>query len=123
MILVLRILLAVLGGLFLILDFRAYVCQRLNETMGLLWAGVSIVLLLAGIIPFSTGHGYDAAVLLLFLVCFLLLLLLFKLSKMVSVLMMKNQELAMQVSLLNQENERILHEIGILTDEKNTVRD
>lgn len=123
MIVVLRILLAVLGGLFLILDFGAYVRQRLNETMGLLWAGVSIVLLLAGILPFSEGHGYDAAVLLLFFVCFLLLILLFKLSRMVSVLMMKNQELAMQVSLLNQENERILHEIGILTDEKNTVRD
>ena len=33
-----------------------------------------------------------------------------------SVLIMKNRELAMQVSLLNQENERILHELGILKD-------
>lgn len=123
MILVLRILLMAVGALFLVLDFRAYVRQKLNETLGILWGFVSLAILLAGIVSFSAGHGYDVAFLLLFFVCSLLLFMLFKLSKMVSVLMMKNQELAMQVSLLNQENERILHEIGILTDEKNTIRD
>ena len=41
-----------------------------------------------------------------------------------SVVVVKNQELAMQVSLLNQENERILQELKGLVDEKeNIVRD
>ena len=40
-----------------------------------------------------------------------------------SVLSMKNQELAMQVSLLNQENEKILQELGLTDEKKDIVRD
>lgn len=39
----------------------------------------------------------------------------------VSVVVVKNQELAMQVSLLNQENERILQELKGLVDEKENI--
>lgn len=118
MIMVLRVLLALTGILFLILDFRAYVRQKLTDSMGILWAFVSIVLILTGVVAFPEKYEYNYIVFLVFLVCLLLLLLLFKVSKTVSVLVMKNQELAMQVSLLNQENERILHKLGILSDEK-----
>ena len=118
MILVLRILLTAVGSLFLVLDFRAYVRQKLNETMGILWGFVSLAILLAGIFSFSAGHGYDVAFLLLFFVCSLLFLLLFKLSKLVSVLMMKTQELAMQVSLLNNDYEKIIKELEKLEKEK-----
>ena len=90
----------------------------LTGSMGILWAFVSIVLILTGVVAFPEKHEYNDIVFLVFLVCLLLLLLLFKVSKTVSVLVMKNQELAMQVSLLNQENERILHKLGILSDEK-----
>ena len=51
-------------------------------------------------------------------VCLLLLFLLFEVSRMISTLSMKNQELAMQVSLLNQENEKILRRLGMLMDEE-----
>ena len=50
-------------------------------------------------------------------------------STQVSLLMRKNQELAMQISLLNQDNETILKQLEELQeklekdDEKNTVRD
>ncbi len=118
MMMVLRLLLALTGILFLFLDFRAYVRQKLTDSMGILWAFVSIVLILTGVVAFPEKHEYNDIVFLVFLVCLLLLLLLFKVSKTVSVLVMKNQELAMQVSLLNQENERILHKLGILSDEK-----
>ena len=121
MLMILRILLTLTGILFLVLDFRAYVRQKLTDTMGILWAFVSIVLIITGVVALPRNQEYNYMIILLFIVCLLLLFLLFKVSKTVSVLVMKNQELAMQVSLLNQENERILHKLGILHDEKETT--
>ena len=119
-----RILMVGTGILFLILAFWAYTKQKLNDSMALIWAFVSIALVITGAVPAVSKHLSESLLIFMFIICLLLLFLLFKLSKAVSVLTMKNQELAMQVSLLNQENERILHKLGILTDEKkDSVRD
>ena len=107
--------------MFLLGDINAYVRQKLTDTIGLLWAFVSVALILSGVVSVPGAREEEYLVVLLLAVCLLLLILLFKLSKVVSVLSMKNQELAMQVSLLNQENERILHRLGILTDEKKDI--
>lgn len=120
-ILILRIFLTAAGVLFLLGDINAYVRQKLTDTIGLLWAFVSVALILTGVVSVPGAREAEYLVVLLLAVCLLLLILLFKLSKVVSVLSMKNQELAMQVSLLNQENERILHRLGILTDEKKDI--
>ena len=120
-ILILRIFLTAAGVLFLLGDINAYVRQKLTDTIGLLWAFVSVALILTGVVSVPGARVEEYLVVLLLAVCLLLLILLFKLSKVVSVLSMKNQELAMQVSLLNQENERILHRLGILTDEKKDI--
>lgn len=120
-ILILRIFLTAAGVLFLLGDINAYVRQKLTDTIGLLWAFVSVALILTGVVSVPGAREGEYLVVLLLAVCLLLLILLFKLSKVVSVLSMKNQELAMQVSLLNQENERILHRLGILTDEKKDI--
>ena len=120
-ILILRIFLTAAGVLFLFGDINAYVRQKLTDTIGLLWAFVSVALILTGVVSVPGAREEEYLVVLLLAVCLLLLILLFKLSKVVSVLSMKNQELAMQVSLLNQENERILHRLGILTDEKKDI--
>ena len=120
-ILILRIFLTAAGVLFLLGDINAYVRQKLTDTIGLLWAFVSVALILTGVVSVPGAWEEEYLVVLLLAVCLLLLILLFKLSKVVSVLSMKNQELAMQVSLLNQENERILHRLGILTDEKKDI--
>jgi len=120
-ILILRIFLTAAGVLFLLGDINAYVRQKLTDTIGLLWAFVSVTLILTGVVSVPKAKEEEYLVVLLLAVCLLLLILLFKLSKVVSVLSMKNQELAMQVSLLNQENERILHRLGILTDEKKDI--
>lgn len=118
MVTIFRALMIGTGILFIAMDFYSYAKQKLNESMGLLWAFVSIALIVTGAVPaFSKGLS-EWLLICLFIICLLLLFLLFKVTKAVSVLTMKNQELAMQVSLLNQENERILHELGILTDEK-----
>ena len=109
---------------FWFLRFWAYTRQKLNDSMALIWAFVSIALVITGAVPAVSKHLSESLLIFMFIICLLLLFLLFKVSKAVSVLSMKNQELAMQVSLLNQENERILHKLGILTDEKkDSVRD
>ena len=121
---IIRILMAGTGILFLVLAFWAYTRQKLNDSMALIWAFVSIALVITGAVPAVSKHLSESLLIFMFIICLLLLFLLFKVSKAVSVLSMKNQELAMQVSLLNQENERILHKLGILTDEKkDSVRD
>ena len=121
---IIRILMVGTGILFLVLAFWAYTRQKLNDRMALIWAFVSIALVITGAVPAVSKHLSESLLIFMFIICLLLLFLLFKVSKAVSVLSMKNQELAMQVSLLNQENERILHKLGILTDEKkDSVRD
>ena len=111
------------GIVFLLWDFYSYARQKLNESMGLIWAFVSIALIVTGAVPALSGGVSEWLLICLFIICLLLLFLLFKVTKAVSVLTMKNQELAMQVSLLNQENEKILHRLGIVSDEKkDTVR-
>ena len=121
---IIRILMVGTEILFLVLAFWAYTRQKLNDSMALIWAFVSIALVITGAVPAVSKHLSESLLIFMFIICLLLLFLLFKVSKAVSVLSMKNQELAMQVSLLNQENERILHKLGILTDEKkDSVRD
>lgn len=120
---IIRILMVGTGILFLVLAFWAYTRQKLNDSMALIWAFVSIALVITGAVPAVSKHLSESLLIFMFIICLLLLFLLFKVSKAVSVLSMKNQELAMQVSLLNQENEKILHQLGILKDEKkDTVR-
>ena len=121
---IIRILMVGTGILFLVLAFWAYTRQKLNDSMALIWVFVSIALVITGAVPAVSKHLSESLLIFMFIICLLLLFLLFKVSKAVSVLSMKNQELAMQVSLLNQENERILHKLGILSDEKkDSVRD
>ena len=118
-----RTLMVATGIVFLLWDFYSYARQKLNESMGLIWAFVSIALIVTGAVPALSGGVSEWLLICLFIICLLLLFLLFKVTKAVSVLTMRNQELAMQVSLLNQENEKVLHQLGIVTDEKkDTVR-
>lgn len=116
-----RILCIATGILFLILDFRAYVRQKLTESIGLVWMLFSVILIVLGVSSGALSVSDNHIFLWIFLIAFILICLLFRISMAVSGLILKNQELAMQVSLLNQENERILHELGILTDEKKDI--
>ena len=118
MLIFVRIGLVLEGIIFLIMDLRNYVRQRLTETTAILWALVSVILIITGAVPFPETYTYDTMLWLLMGVCLLLLFVLFEVSRMISTLSMKNQELAMQVSLLNQENEKILRRLGMLMDEE-----
>lgn len=111
---VLKISCILIGIILLTLDINAYVRQKLTDEMGLSIGGFSVFLIIMGIILHF--HNKDTSVVMvLAMICFcFLLLIIFSLCTSVSVLVMKNRELAMQVSLLNQENERIIHETGIV---------
>lgn len=114
---VLRLALIILGIIFLMISLNAYVRQRLTEEMGLLWGGFALFLILLGVFVGFFNRADKPVVIAGVILLGLLLLVVFFLSTAVSVLIMKNRELAMQVSLLNQENERILHMLGIVTKE------
>lgn len=55
-ILILRIFLTAAGVLFLLGDINAYVRQKLTDTIGLLWAFVSVALILTGVVSVP-GQG------------------------------------------------------------------
>lgn len=115
---ILKLIVAGAGILLLFMDFSAFARKRMNETIGLGWALFGIVLILVGLVPGLSGWSSvmaDGAYAAFFLIIAAIILGIFGLSMSISVLLMKNQELAMQVSLLNQENERMLGELENLT--------
>lgn len=116
--LILRIIMIILGIWLLGCTFMSYAYKKLNEKMAIGWSLFSVILVLLGAVPALAGWSSalcNASYIALFIVLFVTLWLMFKLSEYVSVLSRKNQELAMHVSLLNQENERILLELQKLT--------
>lgn len=113
------IVMIVLGALLLVLDFLAYAQKKLTESFGLIWALLAILLLAAGIL-FLVAEQTVTVVLLILTAAFVFFL--FGVSQMVSVLVMKNQELAMQVSLLNQENESVLQELEQMRERRGDER-
>lgn len=123
---ILKVLMIGFGIFLLIMDLFMYARQKLTDVIGLGWAIVSLALLVAGIVVSLDdvcylGSGAKNIGLLMFAVFAVIILFLFKISMAVSVVVVKNQELAMQVSLLNQENERILQELKVLVDEKEDI--
>lgn len=123
---ILKVLMIDFGIFLLIMDLFMYARQKLTDGIGLGWAIVSLALLVAGIVVSLDDvcylwSGEKNIVLLMFAVFAVIILFLFKISMAVSVVVVKNQELAMQVSLLNQENERILQELKGLVDEKEDI--
>lgn len=116
--LIFRLAMAILGLLLLPTSFYALAKKKMTESMGLCWVFASIFLLIFGIVPGLCAwsmwlSNLELAVLVLFAAGAITFL--FIISSMMSILFMKNQELAMQVSLLNQENERILGELEKIT--------
>lgn len=115
---ILRIAVIVIGCLFLIWNFAAYIKKNLTEKFTWLWTLFSVVLILSGVVPglydwssVMNNTGYIAAG----IVAFLIVMYVFIITKEIAELKRRNKELAMHVSLLNQENERILARLEKLT--------
>lgn len=106
------------GGALLVWSFLAYAKHRLTENFGMSWGLVALCLAAAGVVLLVTEQSFAAMVAVILCLGILLVLCLFGFSQAISILIMKNQELAMQVSLLNQENESILQELTNMKEQK-----
>lgn len=116
--LIIRIVVAALSLILLARDFISYCKQKINEMFAFGWGVFALAMFLVCVIPAWSGwsralSGTTFAVLIV--LATLLICILFSLSKLISQLTAKNQELAMQVSLLNNENARMLRVIKELT--------
>lgn len=119
----LRIIMVVLGIFLLCMTFLSLARRRMTEQFCLVWGFFSLVLIFSGILltPSQWGNYVSESGLVLILAAlFCLVAGSWFISTQTSLLIRKNQELAMQISLLNQENERILSEIRILMEKEKT---
>ena len=104
--------LIMLGLLLLVWSFLAYAKHRMTENFGMIWGVAALCLLVTGIVLFVAGNSLVTVFAVVIFLGILLVFGLFGFSIAISILIMKNQELAMHVSLLNQENESILQEFA-----------
>ena len=102
----------ILSVLLLVWSFLAYAKRRMTENFGMIWAVAAICLLIIGIVLLVAEQSLVTVYAVVIFLGILLVLGLFGFSIAISILIMKNQELAMHVSLLNQENESILHALA-----------
>lgn len=102
----------ILSVLLLVWSFLAYAKHRMTENFGMIWGTAALCLLVTGIVLLAAGQSPVTVFVIVIFLGILLVLGLFGFSIAISILIMKNQELAMHVSLLNQENESILQELA-----------
>ena len=106
--------LIVIGVFIMALSFVLHAKIRLKVNLAVVWEFVGIALILTGAVPVFSSWCYLLAkgtVIAMFVVGAFVLWGCYEVCILISVLSMKNQELAVQVSLLNQENELLLNEM------------
>jgi len=109
-----RLIVIVAGSCLLLLTFYMYSKRKLTDNIAMGWALFSAVMIMAGAIRAWSGWSRALALAsypMVFAMGGLIIVIIFRHSIHLSLLMMKNQELAMHVSLLNQENEEIIHKL------------
>ena len=114
----LTIFLIMMGICLLVMAILSLAKRKMTEPFCLAWAVVSVLIVICGILiePSELERYVSLRILILiFLIMIGIVWILWFISTQLSILMRKNQELAMQVSLLNQENERILEALCKLT--------
>lgn len=109
-----RLVVVIAGICLLLLTFFMYSKRCLTDRIALGWALFSAVMIMAGAIPAWSGWSRALALSsypMVFAMGGLVVLIIFHHSVYLSLLIMKNQELAMHVSLLNQENEETIKKL------------
>ena len=110
----LRIVLILLGCYLLVMTLLSLARRKMSEKFSLVWALMSVLMVLTGLLlkpssieRFISARGFILIIIALFGVLWGL----WFISTQVSILIRKNQELAIQISLLNQDIERLSTEI------------
>ena len=107
----LTIFLIVMGIFLLVMAILSLAKRKMTEPFSLAWAIVSVLLVICGILiePSELERYVSLRILILiFLITIGVVGTLWFISTQLSILMRKNQELAMQISLLNQDSEKMM---------------
>ena len=110
----LTIFLIMMGICLLVMAILSLAKRKMMEPFCLAWAIVSVLLVICGILiePSELERYVSLRILILiFLITIGVVWTLWFISTQLSILMRKNQELAMQISLLNQDSERMLKKL------------
>ena len=125
----LKLFIIVLGVCLLILAVLSLAKRRMTEQFCLAWAVLAGLMILAGILlqPSQLDRYVSMRIFILILLMVLGVVWgMWFISTQVSILMRKNQELAMQLSLLNQDSEKVLKELnelkGMLKEKESSLR-
>ena len=116
----LRVFLIVLGCYLLVITLLSLAKRKMTEQFCLVWSVLSVLMVILGIVikPSQIERYMRGEILALVLIVVLSVVWgLWFISTQVSILMRKNQELAMQTSLLNQDSENMLRQIDLLKAE------
>ena len=116
----LRIFLILLGCYLLVMTLLSLAKRKMTEQFCLVWSVLSTLMVILGIVikPSQIERYMRGEILLLVLIVVLSVVWgMWFISTQVSILMRKNQELAMQTSLLNQDSENMLRQIDLLKAE------
>ena len=112
----------ILGIYLLVITILSLARRRMTELFCLLWGFLSVASIIFGAtVNPSELYRYMSkeGLLIVMLGILLIVYAAWFLSTQVSVLIRKNQELAMQISLLNQENEQILKTLRDMREQTN----
>lgn len=116
----LRVFLILLGCYLLVITLLSLAKRKMTEQFCLVWSVLSVLMVILGIVikPSQIERYMRGEILALVLIVVLSVVWgLWFISTQVSILMRKNQELAMQTSLLNQDSENMLRQIDLLKAE------
>lgn len=128
----LKIFVIALGCCLLLMALLSLAKRRMTELFCLAWGVLSALMIIAAVLLKPYHLERFISIRTLFMIMTIIIGIVWGMwfiSTQVSLLMRKNQELAMQISLLNQDNEKILKELEDLqenlkkNDEKNTFCD
>lgn len=115
-----RIFLVLLGSFILCSTILSLAKRKMEEEFCLFWACMAVLMVLAGIVlhPSQIDQYISFRGMILIMIALLgSLWALWFISTKVSILVRKNQELAMQVTLLNQDCEKLLKEIARIKEQ------
>ena len=122
---ILRGIIIIVGILLFWIAISSLAKRKMTETFCLIWGGVSVVVMLAGVLlrpVLLENYISTTGMVLVSLVVLGVICGAYFLSTMISELTRKNQELAIQVSILKRENEKIIKALesleGKMTDEE-----
>ncbi len=115
---IMKSVLVIVGIVLVVLTFIMYSAKKMTVHLAVTWEWIGFTGIVIGIVPifsnwcFLLSRGTAAAVI---VAGILIIWGGYQMSIIISLLLMRSQELTMQVSLLNQENERIMTELSNLT--------